>query len=296
MSHAMRQSVAQYGAHPAPAESHAPPRLAANMPFEADMRVVLVVIFSTIAAILAPPAALAIKKVPYPEIAVRALPAFRGDDGLTELRKKLADAVAKRDVAAATALVAADFKWTTGGATSDEFDPKRDAAHNFRVAFGFRAVGREADGATDIGPQWGLLEFFASDQTLTQESGSPLVCGSMLAKVTDAANLEVALRRVDEENDLSEWVYMLDDTPLTATPTGGATVARARNAAMPIVSAYPSSQAGGAPSDPTHFELLLPSGKTGWAAVKGLHPLFVDRLCFAKTGDEWRIAVYDQAE
>ncbi|HEY7457874.1 MAG TPA: hypothetical protein VH765_03895 [Xanthobacteraceae bacterium] len=252
-----------------------------------------------IAATLASAPALAIKKVPYPEIAVRALPLFKGDDALTGLRKKLADAVKDQDLTAVIALLAPDFRWITGGATADEFDAKRDAAHNFKVAFGFRPVGRDADGSTDIGPQWGLLEFFGRDEILTQEAGSPLVCGSTLAKVTDAANLDVALRRVDEENDLSEWVYMLEETPLTATPSGGAIVARARNAAMPIVSVYPPPPEGGAPTAPpapTHFELLLPSGKTGWAQAKNLHPLFVDRLCFAKSGNEWRIAVYDQAE
>jgi hypothetical protein len=252
---------------------------------------------STVAATLTAAPAFAVKKVPYPEIAVRALPPFKGDPGLMDLRKKLADAVASRDVAAVTALVAPDFRWTTGGASADDFDAKRDATHNFKVAFGFRAVGGDADGTTDIGPQWGLLEFFARDETLTQEPGSPLVCGSTLAKVTDAANLDVALRRVDEENDLSEWVYMLEETVLTATPTGGATVARARNAAMPIVSVYPPSPPSGTPPPaPTHFELLLPSGKTGWAPVKDLRPLFVDRVCFSKTGDEWRIALYEQAE
>jgi hypothetical protein len=41
---------------------------------------------------------------------------------------------------------------------------------------------------------------------------------------------------------------------------------------------------------------LLPSGKTGWAPVATVRPLFVDRLCFAKAGSDWKIAVYEQAE
>jgi hypothetical protein len=41
---------------------------------------------------------------------------------------------------------------------------------------------------------------------------------------------------------------------------------------------------------------LLPSGKTGWVPVANVRPLFVDRLCFAKTGNDWKIALYDQAE
>jgi hypothetical protein len=244
-------------------------------------------------------AALAIKKVPYPEITVRALPAFKGDPALAALRKKLAEAVAGRDIPALTALVAANFTWTAGGALVDEFDAKRDAAHNFKVAFGFRPVGRDTDGPTDIGPQWELLEYFATDEALTQEPNSALVCGSLLAKVTDAAALEAALGRVDEESDLSEWVYFLDEVTLSASPTGGAVVAKLKSAALPIVAVHPPPpQAGGtaAPQAPTHFELLLPTGKTGWAPVKHLHPLFVDRLCFAKVGNEWRIAVYEQAD
>jgi hypothetical protein len=260
------------------------------------MRWILSFLSFVLATALASSPALAIKKVPYPEVVVRALPLFKGDAGLAELRKKLADAVAAQNIAATTALVAPNFRWTIGGATSDEFDAKRDAEHNFKVAFGFRAVGRDADGPTEIGPQWALLEFFAKDETLTQEAGSPLVCGSMLAKVTDSANLEVAIARVDEENDLSEWVYIIDETTLTSTPTGGTTVARARNAAMPIVSVHPAPVEGTATPEPSHFELLLPSGRTGWAPVKDLHPLFVDRLCFSKAGDDWRISLYDQAD
>ena len=249
-----------------------------------------------VAAATASSPSFAIKKVPYPEVAVRILPSFKGDPGLAELRKKLADAVAAQDIAATTALLAKDFRWTTGGATSDEFDAKRDATHNFKVAFGFRAAGRDTDGPTEIGPQWGLLEFFARDETLTQEPGSPLVCGSTIAKVTDSATLEVAIKRVDEENDLSEWVYVVGDTALTAAPTGGPAIARARNAAMPIVSVHPVPIEGQNNPAPTHFELLLPSGRTAWAPVKDLHPLFVDRMCFAKTGNEWRISLYDQAD
>jgi hypothetical protein len=120
-----------------------------------------------------------------------------------------------------------------------------------------------------------------------------------MAKVTDAAALEAALGRVDEENDLSEWVYFLDELTLTASPTGGAPIAKIKSAALPIVSVHPAPPSPGSPispAPPTHFELLLPSGKTGWAPVKDLHPLFVDRLCFTKSGNEWRIAVYEQAD
>jgi hypothetical protein len=262
-------------------------------------RAFLIFGFLTIGLSLSALPAAAIKKVPYPAIEVRALPAFKGDPALDTARKKFTEAVAAKNIEAVAALVAPNFDWTAGGARVDEFDGKRDAAHNFRVAFGFRAPGRDTDGQTDIGQQWELLEYFAKDTVLTQEPGSPFVCGSTLAKPADLAALEEALNRVDEENELSEWVYFIDELTLTASPTGGTVIANAKGAAMPIVSVHPAPPAGAKPAEPanpTHFELLLPSGKTGWASVDKLRPLFIDRLCFAKSGNDWKIALYDQAE
>jgi hypothetical protein len=263
------------------------------------MRIALPAPGLVVAAVLlvAAPAA-AIKKVPYPEITVRGLPVFKGDPGLDQLRKRLADAVAARDANAAAALAAPSFEWTAGGVAVDDFNPKRDAAHNFKVAFGFRPAGKDADGPTEIGPQWELLNYFATDQTLTQELNSTLVCGSLAAKVTDEGALDEALRRVDEQDDLSEWVYSLGEIALTATPDGGATVAKVKGAALPIAGVHPApSESGNSPPPaPTHFELLLPSGRTGWTPIQNLRPLFVDRMCFAKLGDEWKIVLYDQAE
>ncbi|MCC6946728.1 MAG: hypothetical protein IT539_03090 [Bradyrhizobiaceae bacterium] len=259
------------------------------------MRLVLLLPGILLPLLLASAPANAIKKVPYPEIAVRGLPVFKGDPGLDELRKRLTAAVAAKDANAAAALAAPSFEWTAGGVPVDEFDPKRDAVHNFKVAFGFRPAGKDADGPTEVGPQWELLNYFATDETLTQEANSTLVCGSTAARVTDEAALEDALQRIDEPDDLSEWVYSLGEIALTAAPDGGAPVAKVKSVAMPIVAVHPAPSGDAAPA-PTHFELLLPSGKSGWTPIQGLRPLFIDRMCFAKVGNEWKIAVYDQAE
>jgi len=238
----------------------------------------------------------ALKRVPYPEVPVVALPAFGGDAALTEMRKRLADAVAARNIEAVAAFLSPKFDWTAGGATVDEFDARRGADHNFKVAFGFRAAGRDTDGATEIGPQWELLAFFAGDPVLTQEKGSPLVCGTATAKA-DLAALDEAFNRIDEENDLSEWVYFVGDLELAAEPAGGASVAKVKNLALPIFGVHPApKESAAAPPAPTHFELLLPSGKSGWAPVERVRPLFADRLCFAKVGSDWKIAAYEQAE
>jgi len=250
-----------------------------------------------LAACLLADSAFALKRVPYPEVRVVALPAFDADASLVEMRKALAEAVAAKNLPAVVAMLSPKFEWTATGGLVDEFDAKRGAEHNFKVAFGFRAPGRDADGTTDIGPQWELLTFFAADPVLTQEKDSPLVCGTTTAKVADMGALDGAFNRIDEENDLSEWIYFTDELELTAEPGGGASVGKVSSLALPIVGVHPAAKEGAsAPATPTHFELLLPNGKTGWAAVDRARPLFVDRLCFAKLGNEWKIAAYEQAE
>lgn len=260
------------------------------------MRAPLAAVCALAAGLAADPA-FALKRVPYPEVRVAALPAFEADASLAAMRKAFAEAVAAKNLAAIVAMLSPKFEWTATGGLVDEFDAKRGAEHNFKVAFGFRAPGRDADGTTDIGAQWELLSFFATDPVLTQEKGSPLVCGTTTAKVTDLGALDQAFNRIDEENDLSEWIYFTGELELTAEPGGGASVAKVSNLALPIVAAHPETKEGSsAPAAPTHVELLLPDGRSGWTAVERVRPLFVDRLCFAKLGDEWKIAAYEQAE
>src|ERR1700733_6256361 len=57
-------------------------------------------------------------------------PAFEG------MRKAFMIAVAKKDKAALMNLVGPTFLWTYDDEIADSFDFGRDAAHNFKVAFG----------------------------------------------------------------------------------------------------------------------------------------------------------------
>lgn len=258
----------------------------------------LLLLFLLTAMLLPPLTAEAVKRVSYPEVKVTALPAFKGDAALEATRKKLAEAVGKQDLAAVAAFVDPKFVWTAGGKPVEEFDPKRDGVHNFRVAFGFRPFGKDQDGKTDIGPQWFLLELFLADPTLTQEANAPLVCGPATARLADAKVFEKALERVDEDAEPSEWVFSAAQTPLTEKPGGGGRVGVLNNTAMPVLGFHPPLPANEPPKEPpTHFELLLPSGKSGWAETKNLRALFVDRLCYAKDAKgDWKIAALDQAE
>jgi hypothetical protein len=153
------------------------------------------------------------------------------------------------------------------------------------------------DGPTGIGPQWDLLGYLANDTALTQEPDSPLVCGTATAKLIDVKILDQASRRLDEPDDPAEWVYAPGDLRLTERPGGGPTVATVKNLALPVANAHPPAKPGEPPSVPyTHIELLLPNGRSGWAPIGKLRPVFADRFCYAQSGGEWRIAAYEQAE
>lgn len=240
----------------------------------------------------------AVKRVSYPEVKIAALTPFKGDPALDEARKKIAAAIGKQELETLLSFVDSKFVWISGGKPVEEFDAKKDAAHNFKVAFGFRGFGKDADGKTDIGPQWFLLELFLADPSLTQEQGSPLVCGPATARLTDVKAFEQALDRVDEEQEPSEWVFGLGDVPLTAKPGSGGNVGKISNTAMPVLGFHPPLPANAPPTQPpSHFELLMPNGKTGWAEAKNLRALFVDRLCYVKDEKgEWKINTFEQAE
>jgi hypothetical protein len=53
--------------------------------------------------------------------------------------------------------------------------------------------------------------------------------------------------------------------------------------AMPLLSFYPLEKEGAPPPSPTHFEVLLPSGRTGWVPVTAVRPLETAHLCYART-------------
>lgn len=259
---------------------------------------IFVGLFAIAAALLTSLPAGAVKRASYPEVKVTALPAFKGDAALEALRKKLVESVSKQDLASVIALVDPKFVWTAGGKPVEEFDPKKDGVHNFKVAFGFRAFGRNEDGKTDIGPQWFLLELFLADPSLTQEANSPLVCGPATARIADPKAFEKVLERVDEESEPSEWVFASSEVPLMDKPGGSSRVGALNGTAMPVLGFHPPLPANTPPKEPpTHFELLLPSGKTAWAETKNLRALFVDRLCYSKDAKgDWKIGAFDQAE
>jgi hypothetical protein len=254
---------------------------------------------AALACALALPAIAAIKKVPYPEVKVELAEAFKPDAAFEAMRKKFSDAVAKKDTRALFDLVAPTFVWTFQGGSTDQFDMGRDALHNFKVVFGFRPQGADADGPVENGPFWDALAAFASDGTYYQDmDAGNLVCGPTTANAVDDNVLEQARKKVEVGEEPADWYFTLGPTPVAKAPNDtGPPMSRLGTVAVPALSVYPPVQEGKPVVPATHLEVLLPNGKSGWVAASAVRPWESERLCYAKTprGD-WKIAAYDQIE
>lgn len=233
-----------------------------------------------------------VKKVPYTEIKVDMAEAAPADAALDTLRKAFADAVAKKDVNALAALIAPSFLWLSQNSPHEEFDLSRDAVHNFKVAFGFREYGKDSDGPVDGGPNWDKLATFAADGRYYQDVNN-LVCGPIGGSVKDDTAMENAIKKINAGEDI-DWYFTLGETTATAQPGSGAAVGKVGIVALPVLSSHPKDAEGKAV---THFEVLLPSGKSGWVASTALRSFVNDSLCYVLTpkGD-WKIAAFDETE
>jgi hypothetical protein len=249
--------------------------------------------------LIATPALAEIKKVPYPEVTVEIAAAQLPEASFGPFWKAFSDAVKGRNATALFALVGPAFVWTSQGALTAEFDPGRDALHNFKVVFGFRQHGKDEDGGVENGPYWEELAQFAADPVFYSASDkTSLICGPLLAEVTDADVFEQARKRIAIGDDSGSWLFTAGDTPVTRAPGDtGPPVGKLGKAAYPVTGVHPPAKEGAAAPAPTHYEVLLPAGTTGWIAASAARSLANNRLCYAKTKEgRWAIGVFDQGE
>ena len=242
--------------------------------------------------------AAAVKRVPYPEIKVEMLPVYDPEPAFAAMRRVFADAVAKKDSGALFALVGPTFVWTAQGELAGEFDMGRDALHNFKVVFGFRNLGKDADGGVDKGPFWTALAAFAEDGTYYRASeGGNLICGPIGAAVSDEQLFEQAQKKINAADEVADWYFPIGDASVAKAPGDTAAPAKLGKMAVPVLGSYPPNQERQPGAPTTHFEVLLPSGKSGWVPAATVRPLVSERLCYAKTASgEWKIVRYDQPE
>ena len=254
---------------------------------------------AAIACALVVPASAAIKKVPYPEVKVEVAEPFKPDAAFGDMRKKLSDAIAKKDAQALFDLVGPTFVWTFQGGPTNLFDMGRDAVHNFKVVFGFRQPGADGDGPVENGPFWDALAAFASDGSYYQDQqAGNLVCGPTTANAVDEDVMEQARKKLEAGEETVDWYFTLAPTSVAKAPNdNGPPVAKVGVVALPALSVYPPVEEGKPAPPATHLEVLLPNGKTGWVPANAVRPWDSERLCYAKTAKgDWKIAAYDQLE
>jgi hypothetical protein len=263
------------------------------------MRACTVSIAAVAAFALVLPAGAEIKRVPYPEVKVEVVEAYKPDAAFEQMRKALSAAVAKKDSHALFALVAPTFIWTQQGGPTDQFDMGRDALHNFKVVFGFREFGKDTDGVVENGPFWDALGGFAGDGTYYQDTeAGNLVCSPITADLTDDKVYEQARKKIETGEEGAEWYFTLAPTNVTKAPGDtGPPVGKVGVVALPVISAYPKVEEGKPAVPATHIEVLMPNGRSGWIPVTAARPLDSERLCYAKTANgAWKIAAYDQLQ
>lgn len=257
------------------------------------------VVLACPALLLVTPAS-AIKKISYQEVKVDVPEPAKPDPQFETARKAFTDAVNKKDAEALFRLVGPSFIWTVQNALSDQYDLSRDGMHNFKVMFGFRDFGKDTDGGVEGGPNWELLNLFAAETNYYESpNAGSVVCTPATASLANADAFDNARRKIETDDEAAEWYFTIRETPVQKSPTdAGAPLAKvAGKIALPVLNTYPTAKEGEAPPPPTHLEVLLPSGRTGWVAAAAVRPLTADRLCFAKApSGEWKIALYDQGQ
>lgn len=235
-----------------------------------------------------------VRRLPYPQVKVELVAAYTPDAAFNKFRAEFINAVAKKDAPALFALVAPGFAWTLNDSllTSD-FDPGRDPQHNFRVVFGFRAAGKDADGDVENGPFWDVLAAFANDGTFYQANDN-VICGPAAATIVDDDVFEQARAKIETSDEGADWYFLVRSTAVIKAPDDkDAPIATAGLEAVPVLKIHPPSDSRVAP---THYQVLLPSGRAGWIPADAARPLQTDRLCYALTAKgEWKIAIYDTA-
>jgi hypothetical protein len=239
-----------------------------------------------------------VKNGPYPEVKVTLSQSYKPDAAFERMHAAFVGATAKKDVAGIVALIGPTFVWTSNGELVDKFDLGRDAIHNFKVLFGFRAFGKDADGGVEDGPFWDALASFAADRTYFQAAdGGNLVCGPMTAEIADSQVFQQARKKIETGDTGADWYFTIAEVAVAKAPGDtGTPIAKLGTVAVPVLNVFPQTPEGQSALPATHLQVLLPSGKTGWISASAARRLDDNRLCYAKTANgEWKIVAFDES-
>ncbi len=244
------------------------------------------------------PASAEVKRITYTPVPVRVAPGYKPNPAFEAFRSRLGDAVAKKDAATLLALVAPGFVWTQNNALTGDYDPGRDALHNFKVVFGFRALGKAEDGGVEGGPYWDALAALVADGSFSEATeGRHLICTPTSASIVDEDEFAQTRAKIEQPDEDADWHFLLRSTVVTKAPGDKESIASLGLEAVPFLRRHPPVEEGKPAAPATHLEVLLPTGRSGWIPASAARRFQADRICFAPTAQgEWKIAIYDSAE
>lgn len=211
---------------------------------------------------------------PYKPVDVK-LPEPMKDASFEAFRKQLGEIAQKKDRAALTKLVAANFFWQ--GEDADKTDKKKSPIDNLSAAIGLG--GKEPIG-------WDLLTGYAADSTAQPYPDKQNVMCSPADPSFDDKALEDLAKST--QTDPSEWGYPLTNG-VEVRAGAQANAAVAEKLGMHFVRVMPDESAPDQNAAPV-VRVVTPSGKTGYVSAEAIAPLGNDQLCYIKDGAGWKIA------
>ena len=134
------------------------------------------------------------------------------------------------------------------------------------------------------GSGWQALANYAADATATSlPEMKGVVCSPAMPSFNEEEMEKVAQ---STRTDAADWAYpTANGVEIRAKPEAGAAVVEKLDRVM--VRILPDENPTG-----DWLKLVMPSGKTGYAAANSLAPVGADQLCYQKDGGGWKIAGY----
>ncbi len=213
---------------------------------------------------------------PYKPVAI-ILPVAVADPTYDAFRKQLGTIAQKKDRAALSRLVAANFFWIPED--SDVADKSKSGIDNLARAIGLD--GRDALG-------WEAIAGYAVEQTAMSDPQRPgVLCAPGEPSFDEKAADELANAT---QTDASDWGYPTKTgIEVRATPQANAAVID--KLGLYLVRVLPDDSPANAVTA-SFVKVMTPTGKAGFVPIDSILPLVGEQMCFIKEGNAWKIAGY----
>jgi hypothetical protein len=213
---------------------------------------------------------------PYKPVTIK-LPTPVADPSFVAFRKQVGDIAQKKDRAAMARLVAASFFFING--EKDAADKKKPGIDNLSKALGL-------DGK-DAAAGWATLAEYAKEPTAEPDEDRKGVLCAPADPAFDENAAEALAKQT--KTDPGDWGYPVKDG-VEVRAAGKPDAPVTDKLGLYLVRVYPDDSPAGAVQGPDFIRVVLPSGKTGYVAGDQLLSLGNEQLCYAKEGNNWKVA------